>query len=148
MNGPLIGRPAIPVPEARKVLGRVFVVSGLVHAFMMAYACAVALRWVPDLPSFVGWFDICFGHLAATLVLAAISVWAKSREGDLYTAQLVVDTAAGVIVFGALFAAAVLTLVYVLPVEYSAVSMLSSAWLAVYGAVLMRGSQVWSLLNL
>lgn len=148
VSAPEAGRPFIPIPVVRRGLGKVFLISGMVHALLMAYASCLAAGLVRWRPGSIDWFDLCALHLFATAGMGAGYIAKKDADTDILTSQLVSDLIVGLAVFACSFVVVVWLLARWLPTGASWVSLATSGWLIYYGFTLFRGRQVWSRLDM
>ncbi|MBI5623145.1 MAG: hypothetical protein HY924_05135 [Elusimicrobia bacterium] len=138
----------IPVHEARRQLGAVLLLAGVVHAAIMVYACLVVSRRAAPPPDWLAWHRLYASHFALMGIAGAAVIVRKAREGDLFTPQLWLDFFLGIIVFMVAFPLVNHALAVWLPARLCWLSLVTSAWLLGYGWRLFQGRQIWDRLDL
>lgn len=121
----------------RRGLGRLFLIAGLAHAGLMAWASLASLGWIRNPATARLWSRLAFGHFLALVVGSGLYLsWSYWRADEFHFEPLL-DFLAGVAAFNVILTGTVLLLAgRMLPPPFS---LLPSAFLAAYGAGLVRG---------
>lgn len=138
---------SISVPDLRKGLGEIFILSGVLHWALMIYATLYALgKLTRTIVTVSQWNSYYLDHFLWTFLCAILYIVQKAFKTGPYAIQLMVDFMLGVTVFYGLFRGVRFILARGLFTPW--LSLLPGLFLLYYGCRLYRGRQIWSGLDL